>query len=379
MISAKVELTQALKQQRQFVALTGSGHNLLLDDAAGGTGPKPIELVAAGLAGCTAFDVITVLRQKYHQKVTGYEVRVEADQAERPPQVFTAVRIHHVVTGIDIDVAALEEAIRLSEEKYCSVGAMVQKTASFHTTYEIVEEKTEWMKANPDCRSPELKIRVKFVAVATVTLWISLAAQAQQSADPSPLTLQQAVRIALEKNPLRKAALADTKASSADVREARSALMPRVTFSETATRGNDPVYVFGNRLRQQRFTADDFSLNKLNTPLPFGNFSTRFGGTWNLFDSFASWHGVNRAKQMNEAAGHQLERTEQEIVFRVVNAYYGALLATKQLELAEQALKTSQSILDRSQSRFDSWLGGGIGPAHREGADGRATAGTHSG
>jgi putative redox protein len=143
-ITAKVELTQPLKQQRQFVAQTGSGHHTLLDDAAGGTGPKPIELVAAGLAGCTAFDVVTILRQKYHQKVTGYQVRVEADQAERPPQVFTAVRIHHVVTGFEIDAAALEEAIRLSEEKYCSVGAMVQKTASFHTTYEIVQDKTEW-------------------------------------------------------------------------------------------------------------------------------------------------------------------------------------------------------------------------------------------
>ncbi len=147
MISAKVELTQPLKQARQFVARTGSEHQLILDDAAGGTGPKPIELIAVGLAGCTAFDVITILRQKYHQKVTGYEVRVEADQAERPPQVFTAVRIHHVVTGLDVDAAALEEAIRLSEEKYGSVGAMVQKCASFHTTYEIVAEKTEWLRA----------------------------------------------------------------------------------------------------------------------------------------------------------------------------------------------------------------------------------------
>ena len=147
MIAAQVELSQALKQQRQFVARTGSGHNLILDDAAGGTGPKPIELVAVGLAGCTAFDVITVLRQKYHQKVTGYQVRVEADQAERPPQVFTTVRIHHVVTGIGIDEAALVEAIRLSEEKYCSVGAMVQKTASFQTTHEIVEESTPWVHA----------------------------------------------------------------------------------------------------------------------------------------------------------------------------------------------------------------------------------------
>lgn len=147
MIAAEVELTQALKQKRQFVARTGSGHNLILDDAAGATGPKPIEMVAVGLAGCTAFDVITILRQKYQQKVTGYQVRVEADQAERPPQVFTTVRIHHVVTGIGIEEAALKEAIRLSEEKYCSVGAMVQKTATFETTHEIVEDRTSWLEA----------------------------------------------------------------------------------------------------------------------------------------------------------------------------------------------------------------------------------------
>lgn len=145
MITAKVLLTQPLKAERQFAATTGSEHHMLVDDAAGGTGPKPIELVAVGLAGCTAFDVITVLRQKFDQKVTGYEVRVEADQAERPPQVFTAVRIHHIVTGIEIDPAAIEEAIRLSEQKYCSVGAMLKQTAAFKATYEIVEEKTAWL------------------------------------------------------------------------------------------------------------------------------------------------------------------------------------------------------------------------------------------
>ena len=148
MIEAKVTLTQPQSLQRQFVARSGSGPHLLIDDAAGATGPKPIELVEVGLAGCTAFDVITVLRQKYHQHVTGYEVRVEADQAERPPQVFTQVRIHHLITGYDVDPAAVEEAIRLSEEKYCSVGAMVKQTAAFHTTYEIAAEKaTE--KAQP--------------------------------------------------------------------------------------------------------------------------------------------------------------------------------------------------------------------------------------
>ena len=105
--------------------------------------------MAVALAGCTAFDVITILRQKYRQKVTGYEVRVEADQAERPPQVFTAVRIHHVITGCEVDSAAVEEAIRLSEEKYCSVGAMVKQTTALHTTYEIVAEKTPWLAPAP--------------------------------------------------------------------------------------------------------------------------------------------------------------------------------------------------------------------------------------
>ena len=149
MITAKVQLTQPLKTERQFVATTGSDHHILIDDAAGATGPKPIELVAVALAGCTAFDVVTILRQKNHQKITAYEVRVEADQAERPPQVFTAVRIHHVLTGFDLDPSAIEQAIRLSEDKYCSVGGMVKQTAKLETTYEVVEEKVRWTIPEP--------------------------------------------------------------------------------------------------------------------------------------------------------------------------------------------------------------------------------------
>src|SRR5215469_3640837 len=174
--------------------------------------------------------------------------------------------------------------------------------------------------------------------------------------EASPISLQQAASIALEKNPLRKAALADSKAASAGVREAQSSLMPHVSFSELASRGNDPVYVFGSKLRQQRFSTNDFALHQLNTPLPFSNFTTRLGGTWNLFDSFASWHGVTRAKEMNTAVVHQLERTDQEILFRVVQSYYGVLLAAKQLEVAEQAEKTAKSIMERSEVRFDTGL-----------------------
>lgn len=177
---------------------------------------------------------------------------------------------------------------------------------------------------------------------------------AQQTQQPTPITLQQAVNIALEKNPERKAALADTRAASADVREARSFRLPHVAFSETATRGNDPVYVFGSKLRQQRFTAADFALNVLNTPTPFGNFATRFSGTWNLFDSFASWRAVNRAGRVKDAARHQLERTDQEIIFHVVDSYYSVLLAKKQLEIAEVSMKTAQAIQNRSKDRFES-------------------------
>lgn len=192
------------------------------------------------------------------------------------------------------------------------------------------------------------------ILIALVLLVVPRLLFSQQARQLSPLTLQQAVNIALEKNPERKAALADTKAASADIRAARSFLLPHVTFSETATRGNDPVYVFGSKLRQQRFTTSDFALNVLNTPSPFGNFATRFGGTWNLFDSFGSWRAVNRAERVKDAAGHQLERTDQEIIFRVVGSYYGTLLAKKQLEVAEQSMKTAQAILDRSKNRVES-------------------------
>lgn len=176
----------------------------------------------------------------------------------------------------------------------------------------------------------------------------------QSAPAATPITLKQAVDIALEKNPVRKAALADTRAAAAGVKEAQSALLPRIVFSETATRGNDPVYAFGTRLRQQRFTAADFALNRLNTPTPIGNFSTRFGGQWNLFDSFAKYKNIGRARDMKDAASHQLERSDQEIVFHVVEAYYGLLLALREQEVAESSSKTANAVLERSKARFES-------------------------
>ncbi|HET6144246.1 MAG TPA: TolC family protein [Candidatus Acidoferrales bacterium] len=197
----------------------------------------------------------------------------------------------------------------------------------------------------------------RFPATAVAVLFFSVVTPGSlfgQQPQPSPITLKDAIKVALEKNPQRKVAIADTRAASADVRQAKSVLYPHAMFSETATRGDDPVYVFGSKLRQQRFGTSDFALTALNTPSPLGNFSTRFGGTWDAFDSMASWHAVNRAEQAKSATDHQLERTEQEIVFRVTDSYYAALLATKEVDVAEQSTKTAQAILERSKNRVES-------------------------
>lgn len=126
MISGSVLLTQPSGNHRQFVVISGTGHHVLLDDAAGNTGAKPIELLAIALAGCTAFGVTGILRKKREQ-VSGYEVKVEAEQEPNPPQVFTNVRIHHILIGNDISAQAVEDATRLSEERYCPVEAMVSE------------------------------------------------------------------------------------------------------------------------------------------------------------------------------------------------------------------------------------------------------------
>jgi outer membrane protein TolC len=121
-------------------------------------------------------------------------------------------------------------------------------------------------------------------------------------------------------------------------------------------RGNDPVFVFGSRLRQQSFTLADFALNRLNTPTPISNFSSRFSGQWSLFDGLQSWHGVSRAKYMKQAAEQQLDRSDQELIYQAVQAYYGTLLAQRQVQVAEAGLETAQAIEASSRARVESGM-----------------------
>jgi putative redox protein len=123
----------------QFVGVSGSGHCVNFDDATTGSAPSPIEVLALSLAACTAFDVITILRKK-RQDVTAYEVRVEAEQRVGPPAVFTGVRIEHVVRGRGVDPGAVAQAVDLSKEKYCSIGAMLACTVPIEHRVEVLDE-----------------------------------------------------------------------------------------------------------------------------------------------------------------------------------------------------------------------------------------------
>ena len=200
------------------------------------------------------------------------------------------------------------------------------------------------------------KLRSALFAALTLAVVLSVPATKVAAEDAPPLSLSEAVQMTLSNNPMHKAAVADTKAASAGVGEARAPLLPQITFAENFTGGNDPVFVFGTKLRQQIFTAQDFALNSLNRPTPIGNYASRFYGRWNLFDSTQSWKALDRAKYMNFAANEQLNRTDQELVFQTVQAYYGVLLAQKQVQVAEDAVKTVEAIEHDSRARVESGL-----------------------
>ena len=125
-----------------FVAQTGSGHFLTMDGAPDGGGqnlaPRPMETVLAGTGGCTAYDVVLILKRGRHD-VRGCQVKLSAERAEQDPKVFTSIQMHFVVTGRGVPAAAVERAIALSHERYCSASIMLGKTARISTSFELIE------------------------------------------------------------------------------------------------------------------------------------------------------------------------------------------------------------------------------------------------
>ena len=125
-----------------FQAETGSGHQLMMDGAVEGGGhnlaPRPMETVLAGTGGCTAYDVVLILKRGRHD-VRGCSVKLSAERAEVDPKVFTQINMHFTVTGHGIPAAAVERAIAMSHDKYCSASIMLGKTAQISTSFEVIE------------------------------------------------------------------------------------------------------------------------------------------------------------------------------------------------------------------------------------------------
>jgi len=138
MVEGKLRLTTPQGEGRQFVAESGTGHAIVVDDANGHTGAKPMELALLALGACTGFDVIGILRKK-RQRVTGYEIELHAEQNPDPPSYLTRVEIKHRLRG-HITPEAIQRAIYLSETKYCAVGAMISKTAKIEASFEILPD-----------------------------------------------------------------------------------------------------------------------------------------------------------------------------------------------------------------------------------------------
>jgi putative redox protein len=129
-----------------FLAETGSGHVVAMDGAPEGGGrnlaPRPMEVVLAGTGGCTAYDVVLILR-KSREDVRGCDVTLKSERAEKDPKVFTKIHFHFTVTGRNLKPNLVERAIKLSHEKYCSASIMLEKTAEITHSFEIVDDSAD--------------------------------------------------------------------------------------------------------------------------------------------------------------------------------------------------------------------------------------------
>jgi len=132
-ITAQLRWTDGL----QFVARAGKGPAVVVDTPDGGGGPSPMEMVLIGVAGCTAVDVVSIM-QKKRALLTGFQVNVSGERAEKHPRRYTRIRITYILIGRGLSPKAVEQAIALSEKKFCS--ALASLNAEFEHTYEIIEE-----------------------------------------------------------------------------------------------------------------------------------------------------------------------------------------------------------------------------------------------
>ena len=179
----------------------------------------------------------------------------------------------------------------------------------------------------------------------SLCLFILFCAGGAGAVAQDPLTLRQAINQALGQNPEVAIARANNQDAKAAAALARTALLPQLGFTEDISRGDDPVYVFGSKLRQGQFTLADFAVNALNHPRPVGNFSTRLSGSWMAFDSFKTQKEIRRTDLFRASAASSAKAVDQQIVFRVVGAYQSVLYAHREIDVAQHEQETAAALL----------------------------------
>ncbi len=168
------------------------------------------------------------------------------------------------------------------------------------------------------------------------------------------LTLRQAVDLALHSNPFAAAADAGEKDAEARIDQARSGYLPRLQFSESLQRGNNPVFVFSSLLTQRQFSEADFAIGSLNRPDAMNNHQAQLTVEQVVFDARQTSRGVEAARFTRQIAGEDVRRSRSDIILDVMRAYFGVTLAEKNLEVARQAVDSARADLDRAESIYQS-------------------------
>ncbi len=167
------------------------------------------------------------------------------------------------------------------------------------------------------------------------------------------ISLKECIKLALLKNPKMKAAKFQLEAAKKEKKEAFSYYLPHLNFSETFTNGNNPVYVFGTLLQQQKFGPEDFDINQLNTPDPVNNFRSRLTVYQSIWNGGKIRSANKMAKLNEEIKGKEVEATYQHLLFLVTSDYFMIQLAEENLKTARSALKSAKSNLEKIKNMYE--------------------------
>jgi len=204
-------------------------------------------------------------------------------------------------------------------------------------------------------KSIRSKLCFWFIAAVSFYFPIFSSVAADQNIPPSePLTMAEAIQIAVNQNPHVKAANFQVKVVESNTIQARSGFYPQIDLSETFNRTTNPMWAFGTKLNQAAITQGDFDPARLNDPDPINNFTSNFSASWSVFEGGRTKLGWEQAKQNLSIASLTLERTRQNVIVQTAKAYVGLVLAQKNIMVTKQALDTSNANLNMIKSRYNS-------------------------